>query len=293
MSGVAAKPMRWWSVMILIGFGAVAGCQLIPFAPVKNAATEKDAPPSLGSQHSFRVSQFVFIPDFEVQRTLPIFNDLAQLREQVYKELKLPPSNAEIYVYLFEDREKYERYMETNYPQLPKRRAFFVAQPRFRGAKDDLMVFTSWGPRIDQDLRHELTHAMLHSVLKNVPLWLDEGLAEFFEVPASWNGVNLAHVEQLRQPQVRFDLERLEKLKEVDQMSPDEYREAWGWTHLMLRSSPKAKQALLSYLQDLRTQPNPGPLRPRLATAFLSIDAALQTHLAELESKAKPTTARR
>jgi hypothetical protein len=55
--------------------------------------------------------------------------------------------------------------------------------------------------------------------------------------------------------------------------------------HLMMRTNPQAKQALLSYLQDLRTNPNPGPLRPRLASAFSSPENALQVHLTELERK--------
>ena len=33
------------------------------------------------------------------------------------------------------------------------------------------------------DLRHETTHAVLHGLLPMVPLWLDEGLAEYFEAP--------------------------------------------------------------------------------------------------------------
>ena len=86
-------------------------------------------------------------------------------------------------VYLFEDRDAYERFMQSRYPNLPRRRAFFVAQPRGVGGGDDLLVYTFWGERIRQDLRHELTHALLHSVLKDVPLWLDEGLAEYFELP--------------------------------------------------------------------------------------------------------------
>ena len=39
------------------------------------------------------------------------------------------------------------------------------------------------GDHLRTDLRHELTHALLHGVLKDVPLWLDEGLAGFFELP--------------------------------------------------------------------------------------------------------------
>src|SRR5438034_4869221 len=115
--------------------------------------------------------------------------------------------------------------MRAKYPELPKRRAFFVAQPRSVGGAEDLMVYTYWGERIQQDLRHELTHALLHSVLKDVPLWLDEGLAECYEMPAAWKGVNYQHLEQLRRgPQgpAKVDLARLEQLTDVQQMTPAE-----------------------------------------------------------------------
>jgi hypothetical protein len=39
----------------------------------------------------------------------------------------------------------------------------------------------------------------------------------------------------------------------------------------------------LSYLQELRTNPRPGPLKPRLTQAFLSLDEALQRHLEQLD----------
>jgi hypothetical protein len=68
-------------------------------------------------------------------------------------------------------------------------------------------------------------------------------------------------------------------------MEVPEYRESWAWVHLMLRSTPQAKQALLGYLQDLRINPNPGPLRPRLAGAFVSPNDALQAHLNETSQR--------
>jgi len=119
-----------------------------------------------------------------------------------------------------------------------------------------------------------------------VPLWLDEGLAEFFEVPAAWDGVNTQHLEQLRAKAAeRPNLKRLEQLSEVQQMTPADYREAWAWAHLMLRSTPGAKKVLLDTIQELRTNPRPGPLRPRLADTFLSLDEAIDRHLADLASK--------
>src|SRR5437879_4378999 len=165
--------------------------------------------------------------------------------------------------------------MRSRYPDLPKRRAFFVAQPRTVGGAEDLLVYTYWGDRIQQDLRHELTHALLHSVLKDVPLWLDEGLAEYFEMPPGWNGVNYKHLEQLRQAGTKINLERLEQLADVKEMNAAEYRESWAWVHLMLRGSPAGRQVLTAYLQELRTNSRPPLLRPRLASADLNGDTAL------------------
>ena len=53
----------------------------------------------------------------------------------------------------------------------------------------------------------------------------------------------------LRRGPFQPDLGRLEKLGQVAQMEKPEYREAWAWVHLMLRSTPEAKKVLLDYLQ--------------------------------------------
>jgi hypothetical protein len=216
---------------------------------------------------------------------------LADLRDQVHKELQLPTANTLIQVHLFDDRQRYESFMRMRYPDLPKRRAFFVAQPRSVGGSEDLLVYTFWGERIRQDLRHELTHALLHSVLKDVPLWLDEGLAEYFEVPPDAHGINGHHLEQIQLTggaPFKPDLARLEELSQVQQMTPAEYREAWAWVHLMLRDRPEAKVVLTQYLQQLRVNPNPGPLQPRLASVYPNGEEALSQHLAKLESTRSP-----
>jgi hypothetical protein len=239
------------------------------------------------SKYALRVAPFIFLSDFEVKADLPLFKDLATLPEQVSRDLQLPTSNTVVQVYLFQDRERYEEFMRGRYPDLPKRRAFFVAQRRV-GAADDLLVYTYWGERIQQDLRHELTHALLHGVLKDVPLWLDEGLAENFELPPEWKGVNYQHLDLLRHGQLQPDLERLEQLSEVQQMAPAEYREAWAWVHLMLQGKPEAKAVLLTYLQQLRTTDKPGPLAPKLAPLYTSLDDALARHLAKIDANHRP-----
>ena len=269
--------------LLLLGCHSLKLSQPVVEKPEK---VERDPATAAPSKYQVRVSQYLFCANFELQRDLPLFQELADMREQVYKELQLPSANTIIRVHLFDDRQNYEQFMHARYPDLPKRRAFFVAQPHSVGGAEDLLVYTFWGDRIRQDLRHELTHALLHSVLKDVPLWLDEGLAEYFEVPPDAQGVNLHHLEQIQLTAggpFRPDLAHLEDLSQVQQMTPVEYREAWAWVHLMLRDQAEAKTALIQYLQQLRMNPNPGPLQPRLAQVFPDLEEALAQHLAKLD----------
>jgi hypothetical protein len=265
-----------------------SGCHSLKLTPPgaeKPPATrpEKDVVLAAPSKFSVRASQFVFLSDFEIKRDLPLFQELSELREQLNKELQLPPANSVVQVFIFEDRDRYERFMHAKYPDLPKRRAFFVAQPHSVGGPEDLYVYTYWGERVREDLRHELTHALLHSVLKDVPLWLDEGLAEYFELPTEKLGLNSRHLEQIRRGGFQPNLARLEQLGQVQQMTPLEYREAWAWVHLMLRDKPEAKAVLLAYLGQLRSNPAPGPLQPALAKVFPNPEEALEKHVEQLE----------
>jgi hypothetical protein len=271
--------------------GVLCGCNSFSLNLLSRDKTEKTGAdthvlPAPPGRYTFRIAPYVFLSDFEVKPDQPLFQELAKLRDQVYRELQLTPGRSAVQVYLFENKERYEQFMHAVYPNLPPRRAFFIAQQRAIGGADDLLVYTRWGDRIRQDLRHELTHALLHSVIRDVPLWLDEGLAEYFELPPDRQGINAAHVETLRRDLgVSFqpDLDRLEKLKDVNDMKGPEYREAWLWVHLMLHSRPEAKTALLTYLQDLRNNHNPGPLRPRLAAVFPSPEDAFKKHLEQLK----------
>ena len=290
MKRLGRKGVGW--LFILGATCAPLGCHSLWFEGLiarddKQTKQEQIAqgPPAPGKRQ-FRVSQFVFWTDFELKQEQPLFKELARLPDQVSKELQLQWSNNLVQVYLFEDRDRYERFMQAKYPDLPKRRAFFVAQPRAVGSTEDLLVYTYWGDRIQVDLRLDLTHALLHSVLKNVPLWLDEGLAEYFELPPDSKGINAKHLENIRREQTdsfKPDLGRLEQLSQVPQMTPAEYREAWAWVHMLLDDKPEAKAVLTQYLQQLRSNANPGPLGPRLASIYLSLNEALANHIAKLD----------
>ncbi len=257
---------------------------------VRDVPSPEDTEPvRLPSRYQVRVAPVLFLSDFQMPPELPIFAELGEMRDQIHKDLCLPPSTETVKVYLFETEKEYKRYLRREYPDLYRlgRRAFFIAQPRAVG--EELLVFTYHSKRIRQDLRHELTHALLHGVIKEVPQWLDEGLAELYELPPDQNGVNPEHVTRLRADlgagRARLSMQRLERLTQVDDMKPAEYRESWAWVHLMLRGKPEARALLLAYLQQLRGTRPPGALAPRLEKVFSAPDEALTAHLARLEAE--------
>jgi hypothetical protein len=249
-----------------------------------------------------RIAPYVFFSDFDLEKEKGLLDDLAQLRDRVSRQLQLPVSSSVVQVYLFEDQERYTSYLEEKNKGVPQsqklpssRRALFVATKRI-GARNDLLVYTYRTERLGQDLRHELTHALLHSVLLDVPLWLDEGLAEYFELPPERNGVNAEHVRLLLHDTggpARPDLGRLETLKEVQQMQPAEYREAWAWVHLMLHGKPEARKVLLGYLTLLKETKTPPALGTRLVEVYPQLAEAVQQHLVELDRELAQTPPRR
>jgi hypothetical protein len=207
----------------------------------------------------------------------PAIRHLQALDRQLAAMLgtKIDPGEHPVEVYILNDRKAFSHFLTFYYPELPPRRAFFLAQGPRR------VVYTFLGDRLEEDLRHEATHALLHVACAEIPLWLDEGLAEYFEGPDE-SGANREHLSRLAtdckegwQP----DLARLEALNDVRQMSPRDYREAWGWVHYLLNGPPAGKAALLAYLNDLRKNPAAPPLSQRLDTSGAFTGERLIAHL--------------
>jgi hypothetical protein len=269
---------------LLLGTLVLSGCESVWKSPEQIPPAVTFDPPALpGKADPQRVSQFVFYSDTPIKSNAPLFEELSQLRDQIYSDLQLPPSNSVIQVYLFDNQEHYERFMGFRYPNLPKRRAFFIAQPRASGGSEELLVYTFWGDHIRQDLRHELTHGLLHSVLKEVPIWLDEGLAEYYELSPEKGGLNSLHMEALRRSSQPSDLDSLERLTDVKEMGRTQYQESWAWVHWMLRGDADARQVLLVYLQQLRGPGAPGLLMPRLREVVSDPSASYMQHLARID----------
>ncbi len=190
--------------------------------------------------------------------------ELIALQRQIEETLhvRVDPGESPIEVNILSDQQAFSHFLKFYYPELPPRRAFFFAQGPRR------VVYTYMGDRLEEDLRHESTHALLHASVAELPLWLDEGLAEYFEGQEVLDGLNPEHLARLPDDLASDwvpDLGRLEHLDDVRQMTPRDYRESWAWVHYLLHSTSENKAALLTYLYDIRNQEEPVPLSARLA----------------------------
>jgi hypothetical protein len=248
-------------------------------APVLGGCARWYSTPALPSRNSLVLDQLVIFSDSTLPQHHRLLQELRTQRTLVSTKLGLPISDEPIHVYLFPTSEKLESYLRVHYPTLPKRRAFFVE------SDTRLTVYAYWGDRVAEDLRHEVAHGYLHSIVPNLPLWLDEGLAEYFEVARGQAGLNRPHLEQLAgesAPIWQPDLSRLERLKTTEEMTQKEYAQSWAWVHFLLESSPQRQQILRSYLQSLTKSQAREPLSEQLKRAEPQCEQQLTDYLAVL-----------
>lgn len=219
---------------------------------------------------------FVFHADFRLDRRQALLRDMTRLQRQVATALSLEKTQEPIDVYLFAASSTYHGYMQWYFPGVPNRRAMFVK------SQSPGNVFAHESENLGTDLRHECTHALLHAALPFVPLWLDEGLAEYFEVPAGERAFDNPHLRAIRN-HLRWrrsvpPLSRLEGLRDLRDMGQHEYRDAWAWVHFMLHGPPPAREELVAFLTDLRNQVPPTPLSQRLERRLPGVEHQFVEH---------------
>jgi hypothetical protein len=203
------------------------------------------------------------------------FDELSQLEHELQRTLGLPPARARVEVYLLADEASHRALLEKLYPRVPYRRALYVQRDR------QAAVYAFQHPELAIDLRHECTHALLHANLPTVPLWLDEGLAEYFEMPEAQRAFDHPHLPELRW-NLRLGMfqtiESLELADDLSDMGGVEYRFSWAWVHFMLHGPVAAHRALVQFLADIRRGSPPGRLSARLHKALPAADQRMIQH---------------
>ncbi len=234
----------------------------------------------LPSHDKFSREQLRIFSDFKLPRRHRLIDELTARRRDISAKLLLPMSDEPINIYIFEDADRYKEYLTINHPTFPERRAFFVKNDT------DLTVFAHWSERVGEDLRHEVTHGYLHAVVPVIPLWLDEGLAEYFEVPRGRRGFNRQHIFHLatkvKQDEWRPNLQRLETLADAHDMTQMDYAESWLWAHFLLESGKKHQKLVQDQLARLRMIGEAEPLSAQIDDQIENASDRLLEHLADL-----------
>jgi hypothetical protein len=234
------------------------------------------------SRYQVHTGPFIVYSNSPMPENPPAVRCLQELERDVGQELGLRPA-AEVdpvEIYVLDNRQDFDHFLKFYYPELPSRRAFFLAKGTQR------LVYTYASPRLEEDLRHEATHALLRGTFGDLPLWLDEGLAEYFETDLSRPDSERARLDAIAadlRGHWSPNLERLESLTDIRQMSQRDYREAWGWVSLMLNGLEPGKTILMGYLSQIDRAETKSRLRPRLAEAKIDEDRLVQ-HLKGLQS---------
>ena len=168
---------RYGHVGCAIILALSVGCHIFP-----QPATTRTAEP-------LTCGQLVIYTDFVLPESHRLIQAVVAERDDVCRTLDLPKTDEAIHVHLFLESDRYAQFVRQHYPEVPERRAFFLE------TDTRLEVYAHWSDRVAEDLRHEVAHGYLHAAVPNLPLWLDEGLAEYFEVPRGHDGLNRPHVE--------------------------------------------------------------------------------------------------
>jgi len=218
--------------------------------------------------------------DFNLPSDHFLLDDLAARREDFAAELELEIADEPIHVFLFANQNDFRKYLAIHYPNLPDRRAFFIK------TQTSSSVYAYWSPRVAEDLRHEVTHAYLHGSVPQIPLWLDEGIAEYFETPSDFKSIHLPHIrllaESFKSGQWQPNLGRLEQIDSMAMLTQLDYAESWLWVHFLLNHDAQTNRLICDALVETKATGVTPKLSNQLNAYLPNWEQALIRHLKSL-----------
>lgn len=231
-----------------------------------------------------QVGRFYVFAEFPIRRVQLVdafIDSLVEHESNVLQTLELSRSDRPVLIELFADRRSYRERVSALSPEAVKRQAAFI-----RANADDKpvgRVCVYLHPKVVTDLRHEVTHAILHSTLPFLPLWLDEGLAEYFEVPRKERSSGHPHLRSVQRsvslPLGRMtDMTALETREKLSAISERDYRDAWAWTHFLMQGPPQNLRLVHAYLKAIESHRPPGPLSVHLRKLHANPRERLTSH---------------
>jgi hypothetical protein len=223
-----------------------------------------------------RAGRFLLISDAELHDAGGIAADLDALHDELQSELRLPGIDEAVRVYIFARHTTFAHYVRKHIPYLARvdthRRGLFLLR---NGVPH---IFVVRDEHFTASLRHEFVHVVLNTSAPGLPLWLDEGLAMYYEtLDDPDRRAELTRRLAKRQARGwRPDLARLEQFDEMPEMDELAYAEAWAWVRLVQEGPAEVRDLLPAYLSDLSGGRKLVPLSDRLPQRLGDISAAWQ-----------------
>lgn len=224
------------------------------------------------------VAEFPFVlrADSSLPNAPAILSELRALEDDLVETLGIEPAKEWIEVYVYRDRAALDRFAAQLIPEIESRPALFVK------GRGPAMILTHRGESLAIDLRHEATHALLHQHAAELPLWLDEGLAEYFEQPADRRSEHHPYLTELREPGALDALPTLGQLEmktDLADLSQRDYQAAWAWAHDLLHGPPRLRATLRAYVADSADNRESVSMGDRLRRLDPRIEAAHREYL--------------
>jgi hypothetical protein len=230
------------------------------------------------TRYQVRTGPFIVFSNVPIPVDAPAIRCLEALQRDLKQHLdyRAREEDSPVEIYVLDDRNAFTHFLKFYYPELPPRRAFFLAQGQHR------VVYTYSSPRLEEDLRHEATHALVRGSFGDLPLWLDEGLSEYFETDLLRDDAMRERIKQISadlnggwSP----DLKRLESLSDIREMTPRDYREAWAWVHRFLSDPGSRKLQLIRCLSEFGATAD----KPKLAAQLQASGATKEELIAHIK----------
>ena len=272
--------MRYVSLLACLLFVAAASVAASPWTRIKSSVPwRKGGEKATASQwvDERELGPYLIRSEFPLRDVQELVQDLGDLQRDLEETLRLECQPQAIQIHLFQSKRSYDQYLRIRVPEGVNRQALYVP------GTDAGRVYAYRQRDLDTDVRHETTHALLHTALPYVPIWIDEGFAEYFEMPAPLRTRGHPHRKELHDA-IRFhrwrpNIEVLESKRKMLEMEKIDYRDSWGIVHFLLHGPSEAREALDLYFKEIQSGAKETPLSQSLRQRIPNLDQAIIDHL--------------
>lgn len=218
--------------------------------------------------------RFDIYSNASASQTVDVATELLRMRDAIGQLTKMTVrAPLRTKVYLFTSERSFAPYRDAAFQQ--KNAA--VGGAFFSSANDNIiMIQADSGEQSLEIVFHELTHYLVANTTRGLPLWFNEGLAEYYSTFKS-SGKNVSIGKPVREHVLWLRANPLIPLRELFATTQTSraynerqrlgafYAQSWALVHYLLRGTPEQRAQLSAFLSALDADK---PLDQAFSTAF-------------------------